>query len=364
MTQLNEPRQLTASRVNVYDWLRLIATLLVVIGHSTYLDTTETYGGILYALPENTSPLYFSKIFDFWRNMVTWIYTFHMPLFFMLSGAVLALKPIKSLGSVIKSKFIRLLLPYFIYGYLFMFPVKRLGDFYDDASIVLALRGFLLGQDSGHLWFLPSLFWVTIFFAVIQRPLSKLNIQSGYALLFLSGVVMILYTYLPFDVLFLKHGLTYLFYFTLGYAFESERQRVSPWSTKTALLTFLALVALDLVTLRFNILDTTYLTLSRSLLIYSLAYLLDCIFRNIHQQKWWKVITRNLFYIYLFHDPLEYVVIRIFFGTNLLASPFGCIAYAFCRIVVVTAISILLGESANYIKKYQKTCKYLNFKKK
>lgn len=45
-------------RVEVYDWLRLIATVFVVIGHSAYLDLHTEYGGIAYEVPGTVSWIY------------------------------------------------------------------------------------------------------------------------------------------------------------------------------------------------------------------------------------------------------------------------------------------------------------------
>ena len=61
-----------AGRVAVYEWLRLIATLFVVVGHSAYWVVHTTYGGIYYnwAL-EWAAPVYFSAVFDAARRMAT-----------------------------------------------------------------------------------------------------------------------------------------------------------------------------------------------------------------------------------------------------------------------------------------------------
>ena len=59
------------------------------------------------------------------RLLSGYVYKFHMPLFFMLSGAVLALKALKDFDSFMKSKIIRLLIPYFVCGLGFMLPVEQ-----------------------------------------------------------------------------------------------------------------------------------------------------------------------------------------------------------------------------------------------
>lgn len=52
------------SRIVVYDWLRLIATIMVVIGHSTYLGGETTFGTVSFQLPETLSAAYDSFTFS------------------------------------------------------------------------------------------------------------------------------------------------------------------------------------------------------------------------------------------------------------------------------------------------------------
>lgn len=161
---IRNPKREEQGRITVYDWLRLIATIYVVVGHSAYLSIATTYGGVSYELPANLNSIYNSFILHLLRQLSVWVYGFHMPLFFMLSGAVFAVRPIASFDKIISSKIKRLLIPYFVYGWLFMIPIKMMGNFYNKESIVQAFNGFLSGTDSGHLWFLTSLFWCILAF--------------------------------------------------------------------------------------------------------------------------------------------------------------------------------------------------------
>lgn len=159
-----------------------------------------------------------------------------MLLFFILSGAVLVLRPICSFDKLFKSKVKRLLIPYFIYGWLFMIPVKRAGNFYSRENLFLAMKGFLSGVDSGHLWFLTELFWCIIVFVLLLKLLDKIKVSSTYLVFIASGIVYFLYSYIPFDVLGLKTGLSYIIYFSIGYIFEKERQVSHRWNIKKTIL--------------------------------------------------------------------------------------------------------------------------------
>lgn len=72
------------SRIIEYDILRVITLLLVVIGHCDYYDIVTDYGGIssnFDSFDRSLSNLIIYKI-------TRCIYTFHMPLFMALSGAL------------------------------------------------------------------------------------------------------------------------------------------------------------------------------------------------------------------------------------------------------------------------------------
>ena len=75
----------THINITEYDTLRVIVTLLVIIGHSTYYYIMTQYGGCDYTA--FTLP----KLSNFYRMaeyMVSIIYLFHMPLYMALSGAL------------------------------------------------------------------------------------------------------------------------------------------------------------------------------------------------------------------------------------------------------------------------------------
>jgi len=345
----------SVGRVTLYDWLRLIATIFVVIGHSTYLSIQTLHGGVAYELPVFLHGISQAPLFYVVQKVSTWVYSFHMPLFFMLSGAVLALKPIGSFHQLVKSKAKRLLLPYYTYGLLFTLPVKRLGNFYTNASWVEAMKAFLYGAEDSHLWFLPALFWCTIAFVLLQKLLRNSKISNIYSLLLLSGICQFAGSYLPFDVLVLKRGLGYLFYFALGYVFETKRQKNIKWSLKRSLLLCLALLLIQVLHIRYHILNGFLRIISGSALSFTLADICNRLFRKVTRRGWWKVLTRNLFYVYIFHDPLEYIVLRIYMNGTLLASAMGCISYAFLRTIGVFLISVLLGEGMLLFEKMHRS---------
>ncbi len=102
-----------------------------------------------------------------------WVYSFHMPLFFMLAGFTMRAKPRLE---VLKSSFRRLLIPYFIVCAILLFfafvPPESINANLDSQrsvhDVIIEIL-FASGQEGGFfghtyqaigaIWFLPCLFW-------------------------------------------------------------------------------------------------------------------------------------------------------------------------------------------------------------
>ena len=338
-------------RVTVYDWVRLLATVFVVIGHCTYLSMTSTYGGIAYGFPASAGDITASFPFVFSEKLRNFFYEFHMPLFFILSGSVLALKPLPSMKDFLFSKGKRLVIPYFLYGYLFMFPVKYLSGYYDTAGLLQAMKVFLIGEESGHLWFLTSLFWCMAAFLLIKKGLEKCGLDNDIFLLAASVVVYYGWKVFPFDILGLKLGLSYLLFFTLGYLFEGFRKKHDRFPLPYVLGALLVFSVIEYFHHYYQILDWFFGIIVASILTYLFAEIFDRLFPEASSNKVWQFVIRNLFPVYLFHDPLNYLIMKLAFSSPLVSTPAGCYIYLLLRSAGVFIISLLLGEAVGIVKR-------------
>lgn len=357
-----------------YDWLRLIAIALVVIGHSTYLSITTKCGGINYMLPENINGLYFSLPFEIWRWMAGFVYEFHMPLFFMLSGAMLSFKPLPSFGEMLRGKIKRLIIPYFACGTLFMLPMKYISDFYADKNLEEAYVYFLSGNvmEAGHLWFLGALLWCFIVFYLLKITVKHTKADTAGGLLVLAGILQFgeifcfsnigkeNTSFLPCSIFLPEICLIYIFWFVSGYYFEKKRQGAQAWPIKKVwLLTGLFLVG-EYVIQRFGCPSNMVKIILGSALMYCFARVCSYYFDSVTKSTVWKLLVRNYYWIYIFHDPLEYVVLKIFFGQGYLTGCFGCVMYFVFRTVFVVVVSVGLGELLDYGKKLFSAGKKVN----
>lgn len=158
--------------------LQIIATFLVVIGHSYPFVTPYPHW------------LYRAQVF---------LYCFHMPLFVWISGYLLVYSESSqiSLRKFAWKRFIRLILPYIVLSIFAIFPKLFLSTYLnrgfslDSESII---RAFLVPRENtwGHLWFLPMIFLLGILGYISDRYFfRKNNGVIGWAIL--TGILFGLY---------------------------------------------------------------------------------------------------------------------------------------------------------------------------
>lgn len=162
---------------NIYyiSWLQVIGPILVVLGHS--LNGIENYGAWYI----------FSKQF---------IYIFHMPLFFFISGYLLShngwLRE-NTYKNFLSKKVFRLLVPYFFWNILMLLPKLIFNCFLTESvpnDIFSFFKVFLFPRQNvlGHTWFLAALFIVFVFTPVWQKFFSQSSVQAHCAIL--AGVFL------------------------------------------------------------------------------------------------------------------------------------------------------------------------------
>lgn len=123
---------------------------------------------------------------------INFIYSFHMPLFFFISGYLFDVNKYDSFFKFFKHRFRQLLVPYFFFNvitYFFWLLIgRRFGnDSSADISVFTPIIGIFYGTDTGNylihcgsLWFLPCLFLVEIIYYMF------IKVHKGLLLLLLT----------------------------------------------------------------------------------------------------------------------------------------------------------------------------------
>lgn len=200
----------SSNRLAWVSFLQVFAIILVVIGHSFYHHED---------------------------NLVyEWIYSFHMPLFFFISGYLLQYSVKRSgkpLGKyfgvrVLAKKAKRLLLPYWLISSLVFVPKSFFGN-YAGREVDFSWTGYahmlLVPIDNviSIYWFLPTLFLVFCL-AYVGGKLALLLKSKFWVVLVLAGsyFLALFFPRYSSEILNYPGVLAFLFYFVLGYALDLE----------------------------------------------------------------------------------------------------------------------------------------------
>lgn len=156
----------------------------------TWLDILKGMGIILVAVGH----IYLNE------RINHWIYSFHMPLFFLAAGWVYKEKPVLT---DIKRRMQTIVAPYFSFGLLVLLYwqviERRFQD--SDMSFMESLLGLFSGSYNNldfnvHLWFLPCFFVTVVLFNILVN-------LGGREIAYLVSVLMsLIYVVLPMTELF------------------------------------------------------------------------------------------------------------------------------------------------------------------
>lgn len=251
----------------------------------------------------------FNRIGD--NSINEWIYKFHMPFFFMLSG-FLAIKALqKPLILQIKNKFISLIIPFFFSGFSISFFLNNTDKFFLDTF-------------HGGYWFLLSLFTCWIIFLPLSKILFhyRANILLEILILiipFFAGNILMSYmdkesidiTSFSFTFAFYRFFILGYFigkiYFKYNFKVILEKSKLyKDYVSALSILTFLG-ISLSCIAGK-NFISLFPLTVWQFLLCISL-FLSVYYFHNIINFKILKVLSylgENSLSIYLFHYLFVY----------------------------------------------------------
>lgn len=262
---------------SLISFMQTFGIILVVLGHSTY---QLGHAGHVPAVCQ-------------------WLYSFHMPLFFFISGYLLRysndrngrqLADMPAFGDkgFITRKVKRLLVPYVIISSVVFFPKAMMSAIAlrpVDMSAWSYLSMLLYPQTNviGFFWFLPSLFLIFCFAMLAAKTKVKVN----DILLFTSLIIVNLATP-DIALLGLNCAIYNIIFFAAGYMFCKHRLEliVGRHAASTATVTFAISVALMYApdtNIRFLL-----SALNGTLMSMALAHLYtatDCIFLTISKER-------------------------------------------------------------------------------
>ncbi len=206
------------ARNGVLDIMKGLGILLVIIGHST--------------IPKMPHDI---------------IYSFHMPLFFVVAGFLYKAKPLN--GKWWKNNVYRLLIPYLIFGVIWI-GYDLVHSLANDMSLAI-VKGDMFAlvwsnsgpHDNAYLgsisngvgvaWFFFALFWCRVVFAYTERYINKNLLPLTILLVSFASYIILSHVVLPFAIL---QGTLALVFYYLGYLSKNMFAEVNENNVFTAVV--------------------------------------------------------------------------------------------------------------------------------
>lgn len=288
-------------RLKYISLFQIIGPILVILGHS--LNGINITSGIWYSLTKE------------------WIYIFHMPLFFMISGYLLSFKGFegtKGYLGFIKQKFDRLLLPYLLWNVIGFIPKLFMQQITPDTvelSILQIIKCLFYPRQTiwGHTWFLVALFLLYAIAPFWKKVFSSKNIYPKIIVMILSTILY----YLPIGTEFLCISDLHrdILFFALGCWLGTcsvENLKIL-FQRKRFILTILSLVLSVIFVVLWLPLYHLQFIPCIAILIAILAYGLSI--KNM--PSFCEQLSLDSFGIYILHWPVMIVARTICFAINL-----------------------------------------------
>lgn len=173
-------------KIGYLEALRILAVILVIFNHTDgfFLYFTNTHNPLTY----------------FWSLFLSVLCRVNVPLFFMISGALLLEKQ-ESVSKLYKKRVARFVIVIIVFSFL-QYVVDVLRGRIKEVSPVLFLQGILEGNIEETYWFLYAYLGMLLLLPLLRRLAVIMEERDFYYLFFLEGVFGV-----GIPVLFLMTGM-------------------------------------------------------------------------------------------------------------------------------------------------------------
>lgn len=195
-------------------------------------------------------------------------YSFHMPLFFFLSGIIFHHKRHEHFWPMVKKNIRTILLPYFLFAIisylLWYFTLTSSQPSFSE--VINHLKGILYGNNgenilfyNGVLWFLPALFVTKVLFS----SFTLLSVRKRFLLLLLFFFSIIGYLFSLFfpqeHLIFgLETALTAVVFFGFGFIWNTQAEKLNKFFKKHAYALFPVFALITLIVSTIHYIMTGY----------------------------------------------------------------------------------------------------------
>lgn len=311
--------------------IRAFAIITVVFGHSIILYSSQ------WGLYEPNSPC---LILDYIKRFIN---LYQMPLFFSISGYLFAFRcRQRKTGQFIANKIRRLIIPFFIIGMLWMIPIKLLLHYpnYEGQSYLGAFHMLLDGKDLGHLWYLPTLFFLFLIMYFVINAFG--NTQQVWGIVLTITIVLNIFSpRIPTGgIVYLSYIYQYAWSFMIGAVIYKVKIENFPQRKIWIIAPFSIAISAFYVYIG----KTNTLMASIAILLSTYLFMTNKCYNSL------DLLSKYSFGIYLFHSPLIYITYTYLLNVNpaivILTNfiVFGGISFIITYLIKKTPAKFIIGE--------------------
>lgn len=155
-----------------------------------------------------------------------WICSFHVPLFFIISGCLIKYKSHNDLKKTIITRVRTVLLPYILFGIIYILIEFILTDF-DILILVNDIKHLMMFRGVGALWYLPTFFIAECLFIALKNILKKEIIVLATCITLFVLCLSLPYIYYTYEVLMLVRVSVGVLFISFGYYLFEYIKRTS-----------------------------------------------------------------------------------------------------------------------------------------
>lgn len=336
-----EKLKIKSSRLQFIDLLYIMGAAYVVLGHSTINYVTD-WGAP--NLRESSVATLINK----------YIYSFHMPLFFFISGFVYKFNISKrkyiEFKPFLVSKFNRLMVPYLLVGILYVSVIKLIqGQYQLDNFISSVYKNIFLGFNPSQLWFLLCLFSIFIIYFHLRKIVDK-YINNIFINLIIFWTFF--YFYCFFDLgkgyFQIDKTLDYLIYFHLGYITFAKRNLIN-LSNKDSILLFITHIIFFIISRFAHIPLSGFINSLLGIYSYfAITKTIIDVFPNISKMRIYTLLRKHNLDIYLYHQQIILLLISSYKFRSL--NPFLVVIISFFVSIIISIFIAKIIESIKMAK--------------
>ena len=270
-----------------------------------YLDYAKGFGIILVVL---------GHIYDISNPIKIWLYSFHMPLFFIISGLLIRYTNIneRDMNGIIVSKFKSLIIPYIFFELVAIFIWMCQNEFTLSALRWNVVDSILMYCKAGTTWFLFALFVSEIIFILLLKYIKSNK---------MSTLITVILFLIPLIVKTENHNILVLFrcFIANGFLYVGYDGYDLLINRDIKFINIILLFFINIILSYFNGLVDLWSLQFRNIFLYTICSILGSLsiiylFKKLKQSRVLKYLGRNSLVIMGTHQILMSNFINRFTG--------------------------------------------------